>query len=255
MKSGTIPFPRPFGPGDSGIDCRAVKGALAIALGGAHGMNLKTNSFAAKTAGADLSRWKLSVGLLHDPEYTLQAHEKLRPFFTPELAALMAKKALQVAGARQRGSYVDGWRKFIATVPTDYAEDRPIPLDLPPFETTVIVKTDCSGSCILVARWKNLPDPSGLNFDGQGNTGSFLAHCVEVTAAQAQPGDLIVYRASTTDEYGHHAVAVLERLSKDFLVGSFGSNPPKEIAHSVEADYQAREGYPVATFLRWLPAV
>lgn len=260
MKTGTIPFPREFGPGAVGIDCRAVKEALANALGGAHGMDLKTNAFAAKTAGANLSKWKLSVGLLHTPEYTLEAHEKLRPFFTVQGAVLMVKKAMQISALKQRTAYVTGYRWMIAHhVDFNYFEVRPIPESLPPpWEVPLEedVDTDCSGSIELDAVWTKCPDPSKMNFDGGGNTGTLLAACTKITQAQAQMADLIVYRAGTWDNYGHHVVAILERIKGDFLVGSNGhQGNPGEYTHTEMLGIQSGLGYPLATFLRWLPAL
>jgi hypothetical protein len=256
MKTATIPFPREFGPGAVGIDCRAVKRALSVALGGARGMNIKNNTFA-KPAQSALVEFKASHDLLNDPVYTLPAHEALRPFFDEAGAALMARKALQLVATNQREAYVSAWRWAIAHRQENvYAEVRPIPETLAPFETSTVIRTDCSGESEILARWKNLPDPSGLGFNGQGNTGTILAHGTQIPLSAAQIGDFIVYRSGPTDKYGHHVVTILSLLPHgDFEVGSNGKQgDPGSYSHSAMLASQAASGYPLATCVRWLPS-
>lgn len=258
MKHATIPFPRQFGPGASGIDCRAVKRALAVALGGPEGMSLATGTFA-QPAQIALVKFKQKHGLLNDPIYTLEAHTKLTPSFDAYGASLMAKAALAYAAKRQRATFVDTFDWMIAHHGlNDYREVRPIPLHLKPFETSTRIVTDCSGAIVLAAKWSNLPDPSKLGYDGAGNTGTFLAACTHITAQQALPGDLIVYRRGAGDLYGHHAVAVLSVIGAhaDFEVFSNGhQGDPGRYLHSAMAAEQARDfGATFPTFLRFLPA-
>ncbi len=253
MKSGTIPYPREFTVGASGDDCRAVKRALSHAHSDdTLGMSLSTKAFGAR-AGEVLSEFKQKHGLLHDPIYTAQAHEKLQPFFSVQGAATMNAVYTHLAAVRERGAMVAGCHKFLS-LSTSYAEVRPIPVSLPPFPR-VTVRTDCSGSIVLIAKWVDLPDPARNNFNGAGNTGSFLA-LPHVTVAQAQYGDIIVYRDSIYDSYGHHAVLIVARVSPtDFDVFSFGQNPPTILRHSAMLASQAAYGHGVATVCRWLPAL
>lgn len=258
MKQGTIPFPREFTIGAEGVDCRAVKRALAHVLGAKHGMNVKSDVFAA-TAGAVLADWKLSVDLDHDPIFTLQAHVALQQANAyDELgASLMNREFASLIGARLRAAIVATYRKMIAVHERyHYLQIRPIPLSTKPYPPAgVEVKTDCSGSIVLAAKWSNCPDPSGTHFSGQGNTGTFLK-LPKITAAQAQEGDLIVYRRNQWDTYGHHAVLILERVGGDFSTGSDGhEGAPEEVLHSVELERQVALGYPDAVFVRFLPAV
>lgn len=257
MKTGTIPYPRQFTIGDTGIDCRAVKRALARTLGGTHGMNVKTNAFA-KTAGGVLADYKQTKGLLHDPVFTLQAHDALQAdnAYDELGASLMNREYAAILSAGQRSAIVTAYRTMIELhARYGYFQIRPIPLNTPPYPPAGrYVKTDCSGSIILAAKWCDLPDPSGLHYSGQGNTGYFL-RLPKITPAQAQPADLIVYRRNQWDSYGHHAVLILERLpNNDFNVGSDGhQGAPEEITHSEELARQAALGYPDAVLLRWLP--
>lgn len=258
MKVGTIPFPREFGPGAKGIDCKAVKRALAVALGGSQGMSLTALTFA-KPAQQALVKFKTKHGLLNDPIYTLEAHQALRPSFDLYGASLMARLTNRLAATRQRDAFVAGWRwAILHHALNDYSETRPIPEGLPPFETTVRIKTDCSGETEILAGWENLPDPSGLAFNGQGNTGSLLLHGTWVTQKQAQHADLVVYRAGTWDHYGHHVATILEVLNggADFQIGSNGhQDDPGEYLHSAMLATQAGMGYPLPTFVRWLPPI
>ena len=256
MKPATIPFPRTFKVGDSGIDCRAVKRALAKWFGNADGLNLQSNAFGPR-AGMVLGAFQNGHGLAPDEVYGPATHEKLRPFFDELGASLMARKAYSLAAQRQRDGYVAAWRWAVAhRVENDYREVRPIPFWLPAFETSQRIETDCSGETALLAKWEGLPDPSGFAFDGQGNTGTLLHHCTKIAIAQALPADLIVYRAGAWDSYGHHVVAILARLgASDFEIGSNGhQGDPGQYMHSTMAATQAREGYPDSVFLRWLPA-
>lgn len=257
MKHETIPYPREFGPGNSGIDCRAVKRALAKAEHGPHGMSLKALTFA-KPAQLALSEFKQAHGLLHDPVYTPQAHAKLTAFFDEYGASQMAKAANSQAAHKMRTSYVETWNWMLAHhVAQHYHQWRPIPEHLPPFETSTPINTDCSGETAITARWTlDCPDPSGLFFNGQGNTGSILHHCNWIAQAKAAPADLIVYRAGSRDLYGHHVVAILKVLDggRDFECGSMGhEGDPGRINHSVMLASQARSGYPQPVFCRWLP--
>lgn len=258
MKNGTIPFPRQFGPGDRGVDCKAVKRALAKWNGGPQGMSLTALTFATP-AQKLLKAFKGGHGLLTSPMYTLPAHQALRPFFDEYGASLMVTKAAQVSAQRQRAAYVATWRWFLAHhVAQNYEEVRPIPEYLRPFETIVEIVTDCSGETEIGAKWSGLPDPSRLGFNGEGNTGSLLRACTKIPQARAQPADLIVYRAGAWDNYGHHVVSILEVLhgGQDFEVGSMGHDgDPGQYNHTNMLASQARSGYPLATFLRWLPAV
>lgn len=257
MKTATIPYPREFGVGDSGSDCLAVKRALAHVLDGPHGMSVKTKTFA-KTAGENLADWKLSVGLLHIPEYTEQAHSKLiaKGAFDEHGAALMAQKAYSLQAIASRTQYVHAWEWAIQHHALNhYIEARPIPYWIPPFSTTTEVKTDCSGESALLAYWEKLPDPGGMAFNGQDNTGTILHHCTRIPIAQALPGELVVYRKGSWDFYGHHVAAVLGRLPNgDLRLGSNGhQGDPNEYLHSAMAATQARGGYPDVVVCRWLP--
>lgn len=265
MKHETIPFPREFGPGTAGLDVKGVKRALkswAIKHSNPKwkpGAKIDATEFFGAIAQETLSEFKGRHGLLHDPVYTLQAHQRLRPFFDELGASWMARKANSLAAQAMRDAYVKAWRWSVAHESIyDYAQVRPIPEGLAPFQTSQRIRTDCSGNTEIMAAWTpHCPDPSGLFFNGEGNTGSLLAHGKRIVQQQALPADLIVYRKGTWDGYGHHVVAILDVIGKheDFQVGSHGhQGDPGLYRHSAMLASQAAMGYPTATFLRFLPA-
>ncbi len=100
-----------------------------------------------------------------------------------------------------------------------YEQSRPIPVSHLP--GTLPLTTDCSGSTTLFARWAQAPDPNGLDYDGSGSTMTMLAHMRRIKAAQAVPGDLIVFDGPIDEQ---HVVVLLENGSEeDPLVASHGS--------------------------------
>lgn len=85
---------------------------------------------------------------------------------------------------------------------------------------------DCSASLILISWLAGGRDFSGNNFDGDGNTTSFLAHGEEITLEECVIGDVIVYADV-------HAVMIVA-MSGDPLCFSFGqAGDPHLVRNSV----------------------
>lgn len=84
-----------------------------------------------------------------------------------------------------------------------YGEIRPMPI-----HTSINhgFTTDCSGFVTLMAKWGGCSDPNGLNFDGQGYTGTMIKHLPHIPFKQTLRGDLLVIGAYP----GIHVVALLE---------------------------------------------
>jgi hypothetical protein len=76
---------------------------------------------------------------------------------------------------------------------------------------------DCSAFVTYCYSWAGAPDPNGQNYDGQGYTGTLLAHGTEIPKASAVGGDLIVYGAGTGDH-----VAMIVEAGSDPLTVSMG---------------------------------
>jgi hypothetical protein len=256
VKPQTIPFTREIHPGAApGEDIRAIKRALAVANATAGGMDTKTGAFG-PAAQQSLIEFKLRVQLLGDPIYTTQAHTELTPWFDSYGAALMSDYLRREHALALRAAYVSTLNEMIVRrVPANYAEVRPIPVGAKRMQAGLT--TDCSGSVTLAARWTDgCPDPSGgTGFQGWANTSTILGHSTHPAISNLLPGDLIVYRASLNDGYGHHVVAVLDVIGNgDYHVFSHGHpGDPEKTTHGAMAHSQAAEGFPVATGCQFLP--
>ena len=97
-----------------------------------------------------------------------------------------------------------------------YDEIRPFALSkgagrLPAFPW----RGDCSAFVILLFWLAGGCDPSGNDFNGDGNTGSFNARGRHITLDEAIEGDVIVYG----DGYGVHAVMIVQRGPDPLVAG------------------------------------
>jgi len=121
-----------------------------------------------------------------------------------------------------------------------YAEARPMPL-----RRTLPLATDCSGFATLCYFLAGAPDPNGLDYCGQGYTGSLLRHLPHVGRADVQAGDIVVWGSYP----GRHCAVVLEP-GEDPLLASHGSERgPVELRFSEEQQWQA----PPVNWLDGLP--
>lgn len=93
-----------------------------------------------------------------------------------------------------------------------YAQVRPIPLARPHRLPVLPFTTDCSGFVTMCIRYSGAPDPNGQHYDGQGYTGTLLAHNRHVTLAELRPGDLVVYGCRSIPA-GHH-VGLVRRIRR-----------------------------------------
>ena len=94
--------------------------------------------------------------------------------------------------------------------------------------------TDCSGFVTLCYAWAGAPDPNGLDYSGQGWTGTLLQHMKPIAADAAQPGDLVVFGPPP----GHHVAIVLEPGPDPLLCSHGEEKGPLAIRFSVESGYQ-----------------
>lgn len=115
-----------------------------------------------------------------------------------------------------------------------YAEVRPIPVGLPPKHLPFT--TDCSGFVTLMAKWSGNPDPNGNHFDGQGYTGTMLAHLKHIPFAETVRGDLAVFGPPP----GVHVVVLIRggKREADPPVASHGGpGDPRRYSLSEEKAY------------------
>lgn len=106
------------------------------------------------------------------------------------------------------------------------------------------LETDCSGFATLCYAWAGAPDPNGLDYSGEGWTGTLLAHMDAIPAAEARPGDLVVWGP----EPGRHCALVLEPGADPLLCSHGQERGPLAIRFSVETGFQP----PPATWLSCL---
>jgi|GEM_PF-1110017 len=116
------------------------------------------------------------------------------------------------------------------------------------------VTSDCSAWVTRCYCWAGAPDPNGLNYDGEGYTGTLLSHGKHIPLAQVQPGDVVVYGPGT----GWHTAIIIEVHGSDVLTVSMGQqgdpsfvwvNAPK----SAPQQGFAVDGRTPQTFLQFLP--
>jgi cell wall-associated NlpC family hydrolase len=125
-----------------------------------------------------------------------------------------------------------------------YRQTRPIEGIAEPYKLPLHV--DCSGFATLCYAWAGAPDPNGLDYGGQGYTGTLLQHMRRIPKRALQPGDLVVWGPAP----GRHVALVLEP-GDDPLVASHGQEKgPVAIRVSIESRYQPA---PVAWLSLWVP--
>jgi cell wall-associated NlpC family hydrolase len=110
-----------------------------------------------------------------------------------------------------------------------YGEIRPIPLG-----QTLPLTTDCSGFVTICYFLAGAPDPNGLDYCGQGWTGTLLRNLSVVMPEDARRGDLVVW-----GEFPGWHVALLLEPGEDPLLCSHGQeHGPLAIRFSDEDRWQ-----------------
>jgi Putative peptidoglycan binding domain len=138
----------------------------------------------------------------------------------PDVASTLALRARIVGVAR--------WG-IAQAAEIHYAELRPIEGLYRPWQ--VPLRTDCSGFVTLCYAWAGAPDPNGLGYDGQGFTGTLIAHLRPVPLDGAQEGDLVVWG----EPPGVHVALVLEPGSDPLLCSHGREEGPLETRFSDES--------------------
>jgi cell wall-associated NlpC family hydrolase len=113
-----------------------------------------------------------------------------------------------------------------------YGELRPIPL-----ARTLPLTTDCSGFVTLCYFLAGAPDPNGLDYNGEGWTGTLLRHLEHIPRADAKLGDLVVWGAYP----GRHVAIVLEGGDDPLLASHGQEHGPLAVRYSVEDWWQEVE--------------
>jgi hypothetical protein len=105
---------------------------------------------------------------------------------------------------------------------------------------------DCSEFATDAYQDAGAPDPNGLGYNRAGYTGTLINHGVTVSAAQARPGDLVIFGLNPT----HHVAIVVEAGDDPLLVSHGSEIGPLYIRLSAER--AAQGGRPV-TIKSYLP--
>ncbi|RKH66465.1 NlpC/P60 family protein [Corallococcus llansteffanensis] len=107
---------------------------------------------------------------------------------------------------------------------------------------------DCSGFVTLCYKWAGAPDPNGLDYNGQGYTGTLLSYLTPVSSSQIKPGDLVLWHRGGA---GEHVSLVLEPGSDPLLVSHGAESGPYTVRFS--ASNRSHAGASVAWLI--LPSV
>lgn len=110
--------------------------------------------------------------------------------------------------------------------------------------------TDCSEFVTTIYCWAGAPDPNGLNYNGQGYTGTLLDHGTSIAYYNAKPGDVVIWGTWP----GHHTALIYSVTDPhDPDCCSHGSDSgPKIVSLSVETAVQARFGHGTVTVKRYI---
>lgn len=170
----------------------------------------------------------------------LQGHKAL-----PAAWKLRRRERLNIPTKEQaaRAAVVAYWNSFLIphNAQIAYSERRPM-TNMGALETLPDAE-DCSTASTKASKAGKLMDPNGLFYNGQGYTGTMLAHCRRIAQHQVQIADLVVF-VNPAEPAGHHVCTVLELLPDgDMLLGSNGRpEDPRSVLLSVEAAAQASMG-------------
>lgn len=117
-----------------------------------------------------------------------------------------------------------------------YAQIRPMPL-----KKKLPLRTDCSGFTTLCYYLAGAPNPNTdtNKYDGEGYTGTMLAHGQEISLHDAKAGDLIIWGKYP----GYHVVALVEdghvNNGDPYVVSHGQESGPKKLRFNIENAAQA----------------
>lgn len=197
-----VPFTRTLHRGMKGRDVLAVKRALAHAKYRRWGFGF--NIYFLRRLASDLKRFQHAHGLRADGVYGPKTHAKLMHYFDHYGASLMVKVSHKL---KANNSHLSGKIGVVHAAMIGYNYRYKIHYTQSSSRMMIVrhrikdlaswmrrkgyLYEDCSSfatGCYYIA---GLLDPNGLNFNGQGYTGTLAAHGRRVSSPQ--PGDLVLY--------------------------------------------------------------
>ena len=120
------------------------------------------------------------------------------------------------------------WIKNTSSI--HYAQTRPMPLTAAKAHKLPL-STDCSGSVTCIYYTIGAPDPNGLNYNGQGYTGTLFSNGEEEPLSSLEPGDMIVCAQGDSTEHVYMVMSVLS--GGDYELFSHGrEDAPETITFS-----------------------
>lgn len=260
MPTPTAPFVRQFGPNAKGPDVEAVKRALVKAGKGA-GVNTKTDTFGV-AAQKQLVAFKEMCKLDADPIYTAETHGFLAPYFDAHGIELLEQEAAAVAKTEKRDRFLSiadltvahhtlfTYSEVLGEEPGERDYWRVAPLV---WDGSVHFSCDCSGHYIGCGEHAGIPISVAKGvMDSDGATGALLDALTRITAAEAQPGDGVIFVGPNAPA-GHHITMLREKLpNADFRVINMGGpgEPSGTTTLSEQAAYQTWEGYETLVYVQ-----
>lgn len=102
------------------------------------------------------------------------------------------------------------------------------------------MSTDCSGFWTACCKWAGAPDPSGLDYEWVGWTGTMVAALEECAVADLLPGDGVIWGPGV----GKHVAVVVEAGADPLLVSHGQERGPIYIRTSAETRFQGSPARP-----------
>lgn len=113
---------------------------------------------------------------------------------------------------------------------------------------TLPIISDCSAWVTRCYKWAGAADPNGLGYNGEGYTGTLLAHGQHIPLSEAEPGDVIVYGPGT----GWHTALLVHDFD-----GTFNQKDPLTVSMGQQGDPSfvrvSQDGRLPQNYLRFLP--
>ena len=129
----------------------------------------------------------------------------------------------------------------------NYRQVRPMP-----YSTKAPIDNDCSGTFTLCYYLAGAPDPNGLGYDGYGYTGTLATHGQQITQAQLEPGDAVIYYGGGFAPGDSQHVATIIKPGPDPLTMSHGQQSEPAYV-TVSEDGRPHQYFRYATNSRFPP--
>lgn len=101
----------------------------------------------------------------------------------------------------------------------DWTYDEVRPLEVVAVLGNERIRSDCSFGCkLLCSAIHGIPDPTGFDYNGYGNSESIRQHLPKISQAEARPGDIIAWYGIPDEE---HAAMLYKWEKVDGVVHCF----------------------------------